>query len=71
MRAIGITSKERSPLLPDVPTIAETLPGYEAGSWHGFFAPAGVPAPIVSYLSTELRKAINSPPCSRCSRTTG
>jgi tripartite-type tricarboxylate transporter receptor subunit TctC len=61
VRAIGITSKERSPLLPDVPTIAETVPGYEAGSWHGFFAPAGVPAPIVATLSTELRKAINSP----------
>ena len=61
VRAIGITSKERSPLLPDVPTIAETLPGYEAGSWHGFFAPAGVPAPIVAYLSSELRKAIFAP----------
>ncbi len=61
VRAIGITSKARSPLLPDVPTFAETLPGYEAGSWHGFFAPAGVPAPIVTYLSNELRRAINSP----------
>jgi tripartite-type tricarboxylate transporter receptor subunit TctC len=61
VRAIGITSKVRSELLPDVPTIAETVPGYEAGSWHGFFAPAGTPAPVVATLSTELRRAINTP----------
>jgi len=61
VRAIGITSKSRSELLPDVPTIAETVPGYEAGSWHGFFAPAGTPAPVVATLSTELRRAINTP----------
>ena len=61
VRAIGITSKTRSELLPDVPTIAETVPGYEAGSWHGFFAPAGTPAPVVATLSTELRRAINTP----------
>ena len=61
VRAIGITSKTRSELLPDVPTIAETVPGYDAGSWHGFFAPAGTPAPVVAMLSTELRKAINTP----------
>lgn len=61
VRAIGITSKARSELLPDVPTIAETVPGYEAGSWHGFFAPAGTPAPVVATLSTELRRAINTP----------
>ena len=61
VRAIGITSRTRSELLPDVPTIAETVPGYEAGSWHGFFAPAGTPAPVVATLSTELRRAINTP----------
>jgi tripartite-type tricarboxylate transporter receptor subunit TctC len=61
VRAIGITSRTRSELLPDVATIAETVPGYEAGSWHGFFAPAGTPAPVVATLSTELRRAINTP----------
>jgi len=61
VHAIGITSKARSPLLPNVPTIAETIPGYEAGSWHGFFAPAKTPKAIVNYLSVELAKAINSP----------
>jgi tripartite-type tricarboxylate transporter receptor subunit TctC len=61
VRAIGITGRSRSELLPDVPTIAETVPGYEAGSWHGFFAPAGTPAAVVATLSHELRKAINTP----------
>ena len=61
VRAIGITSRTRSELLPDVPTIAETVPGYEAGSWHGFFAPAGTPPAVVTTLSTELRRAINTP----------
>jgi tripartite-type tricarboxylate transporter receptor subunit TctC len=61
VHAIGITGKARSSLLPNVPTIAETVPGYEAGSWHGFFVPAKTPKPIVSYLNAELVKAINSP----------
>ena len=61
VRAIGITSPARSPLIPNVPAIAETIPGYEAGSWHGFFAPAKTPKAIVNYLSTELRKVINTP----------
>ncbi|HZP88158.1 MAG TPA: tripartite tricarboxylate transporter substrate binding protein [Burkholderiales bacterium] len=60
-RAIGITSRTRSPLLPDVPTVAETVPGYEAGSWHGIFAPAGTPKPIIQLLSTKLRKILMSP----------
>ena len=61
VHAIGITAKTRSPLIPNVPAIAETVPGYEAGSWHGFFAPAKTPKAIVNYLSAELVKAINSP----------
>ena len=61
VHGIGITSPARSPLAPNVPAIAETVPGYEAGSWHGFFAPAKTPKNIVNQLSTELRKAINTP----------
>ena len=61
VHAIGITAKARSPLLPNVPAIAETIPGYEGGSWHGFFAPAKTPKAIVNYLNAELVKAINSP----------
>ena len=61
VQAIGITSPKRSPLIPNVPAIAETVPGYEAGSWHGFFAPAKTPKHIVNQLGAELRKAINTP----------
>lgn len=60
-KALAITSEKRSPLLPEVPAIAETLPGYSAGSWHGIFAPAGVPQPIVSRLNAELVKILRSP----------
>lgn len=58
---IGITSKTRSKLIPNIPAIAETVPGYEAGSWHGFFAPAKTPKDIANTLNAELKKAINSP----------
>jgi len=60
-KALGITSEKRSALLPEVPAIGESVPGYVAGSWHGIFAPAGVPQPIVARLNTELVKAIQSP----------
>jgi len=60
-KALGITSEARSPLLPDLPTIGETVPGYVAGSWHGIYAPAGVPQPVVARLNAELVKVIRSP----------
>jgi tripartite-type tricarboxylate transporter receptor subunit TctC len=60
-KALGITSENRSALLPDLPAIGETVPGYVAGSWHGIFAPAGVPQPIVARLNAELVKIIRSP----------
>ena len=56
IRAIAVTSKERSPTAPDVPTVAETLPGFEATSWHGLFAPAGTPRPIVDKLAAEVKR---------------
>lgn len=60
-KALGITSEARSPLLPDVPAIGETVPGYVAGSWHGIYAPAGVPPPVAARLNMELVKIIRSP----------
>ena len=60
-RALAITSAERSPLLPDVPAVAESLPGYAAGSWHGIFGPAGVPPEIVKRLNTEFVAVIRAP----------
>jgi tripartite-type tricarboxylate transporter receptor subunit TctC len=61
VRAIAVTSRERSPTAPDVPTVAESLPGFEATSWHGLFAPAGTPRPIVDTLSAEVKRIFESP----------
>jgi tripartite-type tricarboxylate transporter receptor subunit TctC len=54
LKALGTSGAERSPLLPDVPTIAEGLPGYEASNWWGLLAPAGTPREIVDRLGAEL-----------------
>ncbi|MDF2466844.1 MAG: transporter [Ramlibacter sp.] len=61
LRALGVTSEKRSSSLPDVPAIAEALPGFAIVSWQGIFAPAGVPQPIVDRLAAEMIKAINDP----------
>ncbi|MGZ5179446.1 MAG: Bug family tripartite tricarboxylate transporter substrate binding protein [Ramlibacter sp.] len=61
LRALGVTSDRRASALPDVPAIAETLPGFGIVSWQAIFAPAGVPQPVVDRLSTELIRAINDP----------
>ena len=62
LRPLGVTSKERSPTLPDVPTIAEAgVPGYEALSWFGVLAPAGTPDAVVARLQEEIAKALADP----------
>jgi tripartite-type tricarboxylate transporter receptor subunit TctC len=61
LRALGVTSEKRSAALPEVPAIAETLPGFAITSWQAIFAPAGVPKPIVDRLATELIKSIQDP----------
>jgi len=62
LRALAVTTAKRSPVAPEVPTLAESgLPGYEVGSWQGVFAPAGVPPAIVARLNTEIVKIINMP----------
>jgi tripartite-type tricarboxylate transporter receptor subunit TctC len=58
LRAIAITSPKRSPLLPDVPTVAESgFPGFEVHSWFGLAAPAGTPRALIERLNAELAKA--------------
>ncbi|MDM0123341.1 tripartite tricarboxylate transporter substrate binding protein [Variovorax arabinosiphilus] len=62
LRAIAITSAKRSPLLPDVPTVAESgFPGFDVQSWFGLAAPAGTPKPIIDRLNAELNKVLAAP----------
>jgi len=61
LKAIAVTSLKRSPVLPDVPTVAETLPGYESLAWYGFVAPKGTPPAVIARLNTEIQKALAQP----------
>jgi tripartite-type tricarboxylate transporter receptor subunit TctC len=56
LRGIGVTSPKRNELLPDLPALAEAMPGFEATIWYGLLAPAGTPEPIVSKLYAESEK---------------
>jgi len=62
VRALGTSALTRSPILPDVPTIAEAgVPGFQATLWVGFMAPAGTPQPIVEKLNREITKVVTRP----------
>ena len=61
VRALAVTSSERSKLLPELPSIAETLPGYGASGWYGLLAPAGTPGAIIARLNAEAVKALRDP----------
>ncbi len=61
VRAIAVTGATRSHLLPDVPAVAETVPGFDAGAWVMFFAPAGTPPAIIEKLSAETRISLAKP----------
>jgi tripartite-type tricarboxylate transporter receptor subunit TctC len=62
LRALAVTSKERSPVAPDVPTIAESgYPGFDAIAWHGILAPAKTPPAVVKKLNAEIVKALQDP----------
>jgi tripartite-type tricarboxylate transporter receptor subunit TctC len=61
VRMLGATGLARSANLPDVPTVAETVPKYEATIWLGFMAPKGTPTDIVNKLNAEIRKIVNNP----------
>ena len=61
LRALAVTSTKRFALVPEVPTVAETVPGFEVLSWYGVFAPAGTPAPIIKKLNADFAYALNSP----------
>lgn len=61
LRALGVSSPKRTATLPDVPAIAETLPGFEAVSFYGVAAPAGVPRPVMAKLNAEMARIVNTP----------
>lgn len=61
LRGIAVTGAKRLKALPDLPTIGETLPGYEVSAWFGLFGPAGLPAGIVQQLYKEAAKAVTEP----------
>lgn len=58
LRALGVTSRQRAPQLPDVPAIAETLPGFENLGWFGLMAPTGTPAAVIDKVYRDTAKAL-------------
>ena len=60
VRALAVTSLDRAPLMPDVPPMADFIPGFEATSWHGLFAPAGTPPEIVDKISAEVQRIMQA-----------
>ena len=61
LRALGVTTLKRSPLAPDLPPIADTLPGYESNTWFGLYGPKGLGADIVNRVNTAANQALNDP----------
>jgi len=61
LRALAVTSRKRSPSLPEVPAVAELLPGYDGDGWQGFYVPAGTPKDIVARFNTEIVKVLRLP----------
>lgn len=62
MRGLAVTSAKRSPLAPDLPTVAEAgIPGFSLQIWWGVFAPAGLPAPVLARLNESINEVLNSP----------
>jgi tripartite-type tricarboxylate transporter receptor subunit TctC len=62
MRGIAVSTRQRSPALPDLPTVDESgVPGYDKASWFGLFAPAAVPAPIIAHVYEAMAKVLKNP----------
>jgi len=61
LKALAVTSQKRIAALPDVPTVAELLPGYDGDGWQGFYVPAGTPRDIVARYNTEIVKILRTP----------
>jgi tripartite-type tricarboxylate transporter receptor subunit TctC len=61
LRALAVTTAQRSTAMPDLPTMASFYPGFETDAWYGFFVPTGTPSPIVNRLNEEIQKAQRAP----------
>jgi tripartite-type tricarboxylate transporter receptor subunit TctC len=61
LRALAVTTATRSPALPAVPTVAETVPGFEASAWFGMGAPKGTPPEIINKLNAQINAALADP----------
>jgi tripartite-type tricarboxylate transporter receptor subunit TctC len=61
IRPLAVSSDQRVPQLPDIPTVAESFPGYSAITWNGLMAPAGTPRPIIDKMAAEIAKACKDP----------
>ena len=61
LRALAVTTLKRSPLAPDLPPVADTLPGFESSTWFGLYGPKGLPAEVVSRVNTAANQALSDP----------
>ena len=61
MHALAVTSAKRLEVLPEIPTVGETVPGYEASQWYGIGAPKATPGPIVDLLNKEINAFLADP----------
>ena len=71
LKALAVIGSSRASSLPDVPTVAETLPGFDVSNWIGIFAPAGTPKPIINKLNAEIIKIMQQPAVQKRLETEG
>jgi tripartite-type tricarboxylate transporter receptor subunit TctC len=71
VRALAVTTPQRSRAAPDLPTIGETIKGFEATAWQGMFAPAGTPTPVAEKLAAELKRILDLPDVGSALRSLG
>jgi tripartite-type tricarboxylate transporter receptor subunit TctC len=71
LRALGVTSAKRWPTLPDLPPVAEAVPGYETGTYYGLFVPKGTPPAIIARLNAETNKVLQDGSVTKLLQTQG
>jgi tripartite-type tricarboxylate transporter receptor subunit TctC len=71
VKALAVTSLTRSPLLPQLPTVADTVPGFESNTWFGVFGPKNLPGEVTQRLNAEINAVLKSPEFQERLRTLG